>query len=82
MTQIWLAGDHYKWRAMRTCGVDERFITGNASDWEKFELWACTVPKTIRNPLFHWTHLELNRPFGISDMMLNEKNGESDLGKM
>jgi glucuronate isomerase len=77
MTQIWLAGDHYKWRAMRTCGVDERFITGNASDWEKFELWACTVPKTIRNPLFHWTHLELNRPFGISDMMLNEKTAKA-----
>ena len=76
MTQIWLAGDHYKWRAMRTCGVDERFITGNVSDWEKFEMWARTVPKTIRNPLFHWTHLELNRPFGISNMMLNEKTAK------
>jgi len=63
MTQIWLAGDHYKWRAMRTCSVDEKYITGNASDWEKFEKWANTVPKTIRNPLFHWTHLELKRPF-------------------
>jgi glucuronate isomerase len=77
MTQIWLAGDHYKWRAMRTCGVDERFITGNASDWEKFEMWARTVPKTIRNPLFHWTHLELNRPFGISDILLNEKTAKT-----
>lgn len=76
MTQIWLAGDHYKWRAMRTCGVDERFITGNASDWEKFEMWAHTVPKTIRNPLFHWTHLELNRPFGISNKLLNEKTAK------
>ena len=76
MTQIWLADDHYKWRAMRTCGVDERFITGNVSDWEKFEMWARTVPKTIRNPLFHWTHLELNRPFGISNMMLNEKTAK------
>ncbi|RPI05412.1 MAG: glucuronate isomerase, partial [Ignavibacteriae bacterium] len=76
MTQIWLAGDHYKWRAMRTCGVDERFITGNVSDWEKFEMWARTVPKTIRNPLYHWTHLELNRPFGISDIVLNEKTAK------
>lgn len=71
LTQIWLAGDHYKWRAMRTCGVDERYITGNASDWEKFEKWAATVPKTLRNPLYHWTHLELKRPFGISDRLLN-----------
>jgi glucuronate isomerase len=77
MSQIWLAGDHYKWRAMRTCGVDERFITGNASDWEKFEMWARTVPKTIRNPLYHWTHLELNRPFGISNILLNEKTAKS-----
>ena len=77
MTQIWLAGDHYKWRAMRTCGVDEKYITGQASDWEKFEKWANTVPKTIRNPLFHWTHLELKRPFGISDMMLNEKTAKT-----
>ena len=77
MTQIWLAGDHYKWRAMRTCGVDERFITGNASDWEKFQMWARTVPKTIRNPLYHWTHLELKRPFGISDTLLNEKTAKA-----
>ncbi len=71
LTQIWLAGDHYKWRAMRTCGVDERFITGQASDWEKFEKWAETVPKTLRNPLYHWTHLELKRPFGIADRLLS-----------
>ncbi|MGA3286183.1 MAG: glucuronate isomerase [Bacteroidota bacterium] len=77
MTQIWLAGDHYKWRAMRTCGVKEQFITGNASDWEKFEMWARTVPKTIRNPLYHWTHLELKRPFGISDKLLNGKTAKS-----
>ena len=77
MTQIWLAGDHYKWRAMRTCGVKEQFITGNASDWEKFEMWAHAVPKTIRNPLYHWTHLELKRPFGISDRLLSEKTAKS-----
>lgn len=72
LTQIWLYGDHYKWRAMRTAGVTEKYITGNASDWEKFEKWSETVPKTIRNPLYHWTHLELKRPFGISDRLLNK----------
>jgi glucuronate isomerase len=71
LTHIWLSGDHYKWRAMRASGVDERFITGGASDWEKFEKWAQTVPKTLRNPLYHWTHLELNRPFGINDRLLD-----------
>lgn len=76
MTQIWLAGDHYKWRAMRTCGVDERYITGSASDWEKFEMWARTVPKTIRNPLYHWTHFELKRPFGIVDTLLDENSAK------
>jgi glucuronate isomerase len=65
LTRIWLAGDHYKWRAMRAAGVDERFITGDAPDWDKFEKWAETVPRTLRNPLYHWTHLELSRPFGI-----------------
>ncbi len=70
LTEIWLAGDHYKWRAMRTDGVDERYITGNASDWEKFEKWAATVPRLLRNPLYHWTHLELRRPFGITDRLL------------
>ena len=70
LTQIWLAGDHYKWRAMRTAGVDEAFITGAASDLDKFEKWAETVPKTLRNPLYHWTHLELARTFGIADRLL------------
>ena len=71
LTQIWLNGDHYKWRAMRANGIVERFITGDANDYEKFEAWAATVPKTVRNPLYLWTHLELNRCFGISDMVLN-----------
>ena len=65
ITEIWLEGDHYKWRAMRTQGVPEEFITGPGSDWEKFQHWAATVPYTVRNPLFHWTHLELQRYFGI-----------------
>ena len=69
LTQIWLAGDHYKWRAMRTAGVPERFCTGDASDREKFQKWAETVPQTLRNPLYHWTHLELKRPLGISDRL-------------
>src|SRR5690625_823524 len=56
--QIWLAGDHYKWRAMRTCGVNEERITGNESEWGKFYAWAETVPKTVRNPLYHWTHID------------------------
>jgi glucuronate isomerase len=73
LTQIWLYGDHYKWRAMRTNGVNERYCTGDASDYEKFEKWAETVPYTVRNPLYHWTHLELQRYFGVSDV-LNGKN--------
>jgi len=77
LTQIWLQGDHYKWRAMRTCGVEERFITGDSSDWEKFERWAATVPRTLRNPLYHWTHLELKRPFGIQDRLLNPSTARS-----
>jgi glucuronate isomerase len=69
--QIWLEGDHYKWRAMRTNGVDEKYCTGkDTSDWEKFEKWAETVPYTMRNPLYHWTHLELKRAFGV-DKLLN-----------
>lgn len=72
LTQIWLAGDHYKWRAMRANGVDERCITGDAGDWEKFLAWARTVPATLRNPLYHWTHMELKRPFGITGILLNE----------
>lgn len=70
MTQVWLYGDHYKWRGMRSNGVAERYCTGDASDWEKFEKWAETVPATIRNPLYHWTHLELKKPFGIKDKLL------------
>lgn len=66
ITHIWLNGDHYKWRAMRSNGVEERYITGAATDYEKFEKWAETVPFTLRNPLYHWTHLELKNPFGIS----------------
>ena len=70
ITQVWLYGDHYKWRAMRTNGVNEKYCTGNASDYEKFEQWAATVPYTMRNPLYHWTHLELQRYFNI-DKILN-----------
>lgn len=70
ITQIWLYGDHYKWRAMRTAGIDENLITGNASDWEKFKAWASVVPKTLGNPLYHWTHLELKRYFDV-DTLLN-----------
>ena len=71
--QIWLEGDHYKWRAMRANGIDERFITGkDTSDWEKFEKWAETVPYTLRNPLYHWTHLELKTAFGINKILKPE----------
>lgn len=70
LTEIWLQGDHYKWRAMRANGVPERFCTGDASDEEKFLKYAETVPHTLRNPLYHWTHLELQRYFGI-DILLN-----------
>ena len=71
ITEIWLGGDHYKWRAMRSNGVDERYCTGkDTTDWEKFEKWAETVPYTFRNPLYHWTHLELKTCFGI-DKILN-----------
>lgn len=69
ITELWLGGDHYKWRAMRANGVDEHYITGNASDEEKFDKWAGTVPYTLRNPLYHWTHLELRTAFGISDIL-------------
>lgn len=71
LTQAWLYGDHYKWRAMRANGINERYCTGEASDWEKFEQWAATVPYTMRNPLYHWTHLELLRYFNI-DILLNK----------
>lgn len=70
ITEIWLGGDHYKWRAMRSNGVDERYCTGtDTSDWEKFEKWAETVPYTFRNPLYHWTHLELKTAFGINKLL-------------
>ena len=75
ITQAWLYGDHYKWRAMRTQGVPEDGITGNASDYEKFVNWANTVPHTLRNPLYHWTHLELKRYFGI-DLLLGPDTAE------
>ena len=71
LTEIWLDGDHYKWRAMRAHGIPEQYCTGSASDWEKFAAWARTVPATLRNPLYHWTHLELAFPFGIGDRLLN-----------
>ena len=75
--QIWLEGDHYKWRAMRTNGVDERFCTGkDTSDWEKFEKWAETVPYTMRNPLYHWTHLELKTGFGVDKILKPESAKE------
>ncbi|MFD3002401.1 glucuronate isomerase [Pontibacter toksunensis] len=73
MTDIWLAGDHYKWRALRTLGVDEKNITGDATDEEKFLTWAKAVPHTMRNPLYHWTHMELKNPFGVTEL-LSEAN--------
>ena len=70
ITELWLSGDHYKWRAIRTNGIGEEYITGKeTSDWEKFEKWAETVPYTIRNPLYHWTHLELKTAFGIDKLL-------------
>ena len=69
LTQIWIEGDHYKYRAMRANGVDEKYITGDASDYEKFLKWAYTVPNTLRNPLYHWTHLELKNYFGITTLL-------------
>ncbi len=71
ITQAWLYGDHYKWRAMRSNGVDERFCTGDATDEQKFQAWAETVPHCLCNPLYHWTHLELKRYFGVSGIVLN-----------
>jgi glucuronate isomerase len=69
LTEIWLKGDHYKWRAMRANGVNEQYITGDKTDLEKFEKWAETVPYTLRNPLYHWTHLELQRYFDVHDIV-------------
>jgi glucuronate isomerase len=76
LTEIWLDGDHYKWRAMRANGVDERYCTGDADPFEKFLAWARTVPHALRNPLYHWTHLELKRYFGIEEL-LNESTARS-----
>ncbi|MFY7828628.1 MAG: glucuronate isomerase [Flectobacillus sp.] len=69
LAQIWLYGDHYKWRAMRTNGINEAYCTGDKSDYEKYEQWAATVPYTMRNPLYHWTHLELQRYFGVNEIL-------------
>jgi len=76
LTELWLEGDHYKWRLMRANGVDERYCTGDAPPYEKFQAWARTVPASLRNPLYHWTHLELKRYFGIDDL-LNECTAKS-----
>jgi len=80
LTEIWLKGDHYKWRAMRTLGIEEKYCTGNPTDFEKFEKWAETVPYTLRNPLYHWTHLELKRVFGVDDI-LNPESAEAIYNK-
>jgi glucuronate isomerase len=69
LAEIWLGGDHYKWRAMRADGVAERLCTGDASPREKFDAWCSTVPRTLRNPLYHWSHLELKRYFGIDALI-------------
>ena len=69
LSQVWLYGDHYKWRAMRSNGVNERFCTGNATDREKFDAFAKTMPDLLRNPLYHWSHLELKRYFDIEDLL-------------
>lgn len=67
IASLWLGGDHYKWRAMRSFGVDEEYITGKASNYEKFKAWAGVMPSLIGNALYHWTHLELRRYFGIEE---------------
>ncbi|MDO4626056.1 MAG: glucuronate isomerase [Pasteurellaceae bacterium] len=76
LSEIWLAGDHYKWRAMRTAGISEELITGNAAAYDKYLAWAKTVPLCIGNPIYHWTHLELRRPFGITNCLFNEQNAD------
>jgi glucuronate isomerase len=77
ITEAWLGGDHYKWRAMRTSGIPERLITGDGSDREKFLAWASIVPSTVGNPLYHWTHLELKRYFGIASVLLDSRSAEA-----
>ncbi|HMQ45984.1 MAG TPA: glucuronate isomerase [Saprospiraceae bacterium] len=76
LTQAWLYGDHYKWRAMRSNGIEEHYCTGAASDYEKFEQWAATVPYTMRNPLYHWTHLELQRYFDVNTLLNKQSAAE------
>ena len=76
ITELWLGGDHYKWRAMRTNGIAEEYCTGNASDWEKFEKWAETMPYTFRNPLYHWSHLELKTALTWGGESLNNAINE------
>jgi len=76
LTQVWLLGDHYKWRAMRANGIDEAYITGNKTDREKFEAWAATVPFTLRNPLHHWAHLELQRYFDVHEILSPKTAGK------
>ena len=76
LTDLWLEDDHYKWRAMRVAGFEERFITGDADPWERFSVWAATVPRLVRNPLFIWTHLELRRVFGIDLVLTPETSRE------
>ncbi len=78
ITEAWLEGDHYKWRAMRINGISEKYCTGNAPPFEKFEAWAKTVPQTMRNPLYHWTHMELKNYFGIKKL-LNETTAKEEL---
>ena len=77
MTEIWLAGDHYKWRLMRALGVPEHYCTGHADPWEKFYKWAETVPQILRNPIYHWSHMELRRPFGITDRLFGPETAKS-----
>lgn len=74
--QIWLEGDHYKWRGMRSAGIKEQLITGASSDYDKYLAWAKTVPQCLGNPLYHWTHLELRRPFGIADQLFSPSTAE------
>jgi len=81
MTEIWLGGDHYKWRAMRACGVSEHLITGSAPDFDKFKAWAEVVPSTVANPLYLWSHLELKRYFGVSDRLLGPESA-ADIFRM
>ena len=76
ISQVWLGGDHYKWRTMRSNGIEEKYITGDASDREKFQKFAETIPYMLRNPMYHWCHLELARFFGIDDVLLSGKTAE------